>query len=414
MGPFEIMIVITPQAVRSALIRGEEIALIDVREEAEFALGHPLFAAQIPLRRIAAEAHWRLPRLDVLLVVYDNGEGLAEEAARAFEDLGYGQVRGLKGGLQGWREAGYELFEDVNSYAKAFGELVEHRRHTPSLTSPEVKALLDARADVVILDARRFDEYTTMSIPTGISVPGAELVLRAGGLAPDPQTTIIVNCAGRTRSIIGTQSLINAGLPNKVVALRNGTIGWTLAGQTLDHGQTRQAEGSVDTDALTRARNVAYRAGVKRLTIDDLHLLEQDRSRTLYRFDVRQKAEFDAGHIAGFSHVAGGQLVQETDHYAPVRGARIVLADNIGPRADMSASWLAQMGWEVYVLDGGFDSHLETGPDGAPLPRGPEGRYRRPYEGTQNKAAAMQAYLDWEYGLVDQLVRDATHGFYVI
>ncbi len=408
------MIVITPQAVRSALIRGEEIALIDVREEAEFALGHPLFAAQIPLRRIAAEAHWRLPRLDVLLVVYDNGEGLAEEAARAFEDLGYGQVRGLKGGLQGWREAGYELFEDVNSYAKAFGELVEHRRHTPSLTSPEVKALLDARADVVILDARRFDEYTTMSIPTGISVPGAELVLRAGGLAPDPQTTIIVNCAGRTRSIIGTQSLINAGLPNKVVALRNGTIGWTLAGQTLDHGQTRQAEGSVDTDALTRARNVAYRAGVKRLTIDDLHLLEQDRSRTLYRFDVRQKAEFDAGHIAGFSHVAGGQLVQETDHYAPVRGARIVLADNIGPRADMSASWLAQMGWEVYVLDGGFDSHLETGPDGAPLPRGPEGRYRRPYEGTQNKAAAMQAYLDWEYGLVDQLVRDATHGFYVI
>ena len=42
----------------------------------------------------------------------------------------------------------------------------------------EVKALIDAGADAVVLDARRFDEYRTMSIPTATSVPGAELVLR--------------------------------------------------------------------------------------------------------------------------------------------------------------------------------------------------------------------------------------------
>ncbi|MDC7683761.1 rhodanese-like domain-containing protein [Asticcacaulis sp. BYS171W] len=405
---------ITPQEVRTALLLKQEIALIDVREEAEFALGHPLFAAQIPLRRIATEAHWRIPRRDVLLVVYDNGEGLAEPAADGFRDLGYETVRLLKGGLNGWREAGYELFEDVNSYSKAFGELVEHRRHTPSLSSPEVKALIDEKANVVVLDARRFDEYNTMSIPTGISVPGAELVLNAAALAPDPETTIIVNCAGRTRSIIGTQSLINAGVPNRVVALRNGTIGWTLAGQTLDSGQTRRATSDANDEARNRARNVAYRAGVKRITAADLTVLKQDTHRTLYRFDVRQKDAYEAGHIAGFANVPGGQLVQETDHYAPVRGARIVLSDDVGPRADMSASWLAQLGWEVYVLDGGFEGALQTGPDAAPAPRGPEGRYRRPYEGTDNKAAAMQAYLDWEYGLVDQLARDATHGFYVI
>ncbi len=412
------MTFITPQDVRSALILRDEIAIIDVREEAEFALGHPLFAAQIPARRINTEAHFRIPRRDVLLVVYDNGEGLADRAAHLFEDLGYERVRLLKGGLQGWRDAGYELFEDVNSYSKAFGELVEHRRHTPSLTSPEVKALIDDRANIVVLDARRFDEYATMSIPTGISVPGAELVLNAAALAPDPETTIVVNCAGRTRSIIGTQSLINAGLPNRIVALRNGTIGWTLAGQTLDSGQARrgheQALGEDVDMARDRARNVAYRAGVRRITLSDLNRLEQDTHRTLYRFDVRQKEAYLAGHIDGFVNVAGGQLVQETDHYAPVRGARLVLSDDVGARADMSASWLAQMGWEVYVLDGGFDAELETGPDGAPPPRGPEGRYRRPYEGTDNPTAAMQAYLDWEYGLVDQLARDATHGFYVI
>jgi hypothetical protein len=44
----------------------------------------------------------------------------------------------------------------------------------------------------------------------------------------------------------------------------------------------------------------------------------------------------------------------------------------------------------------------------------PSHRYRRPYEGTDVNTSAMQAYLNWEYGLVDQLRRDATHGFYVI
>ena len=82
-----------------------------------------------------------------------------------------------------------------------------------------------------------------MSIPTATSVPGAELALRVRALAPDRATTVIVNCAGRTRSIIGAQSLINAGLPNRVAALRNGTIGWTLAGLDLDHGQARRAPG---------------------------------------------------------------------------------------------------------------------------------------------------------------------------
>jgi len=256
-----------------------------------------------------------------------------------------------------------------------------------------------------------------MSIPTGQSAPGAELVLRAAAAAPDPETTIIVNCAGRTRSIIGTQSLINAGVANRVFALRNGTIGWTLAGQSLDTGQQRIApeiEIGGAGDARERARNVAYRAGVRRISTEELAYLKADASRTLYLYDVRLPDRYEAGHLPGFRNAQGGQLVQETDHYAPVRGARIVLSDDRGVGADMTASWLAQMGWEVLVLDAGFDGELETGRDAAPPPRGPEGRYKRPYEGTDNRAAAMQAYLEWEYGLVAQLARDGTHGFFVI
>jgi rhodanese-related sulfurtransferase len=405
---------VTASQVRRALLLREEIALLDVRHEAAYATGHPLFAANMAAGRIALEAATRLPRQDVPIVLYDAGEGLVSLAADRFAALGYTDVRQLDGGLQAWQMAGFELFRDVNSYAKAFGELVESRRHTPSLSADEVAALIASKADIAVLDVRRFDEYATMNIPGSVSVPGAELVLRAGRAAPDPATTIIVNCAGRTRSIIGTQSLINAGVANRVLALRNGTIGWTLAKQNLEHGADRRGGIGLFEGAQAGARDVAYRAGVRHVTPEQALALEAPGNRTLYRFDVRDGEEYAAGHIAGFRHYPGGQLVQEIDMAAPVRGARILLTDNRGARADMTASWLAQMGWETYVLEGGYDRALEAGPP-VVLPKpDPSHRYRRPYEGTDVDAGAMQAYLDWEYGLVEQLRRDATHGFFVI
>src|SRR2546423_2284570 len=275
---------ITASQVRISLLLREEIALLDLRHEAAFATGHPLFAASMAAGRIALEAETRLPRRDVPIVVYDAGEGLVAEAADRLAALGYGNVRALDGGLQGWKDAGYELFQDVNSYAKAFGELVESRRHTPSLAAEEVASLIARKADIRILDVRRFDEYTTMNIPGSISVPGGELVLRVGEAAPDPDTTIIVNCAGRTRSIIGTQSLINAGVANKVVALRNGTIGWTLAKPNLEHGANRRGGIGLSETASANAREVAYRAGVRHLGQQEATALQAQSGRTLYRF----------------------------------------------------------------------------------------------------------------------------------
>jgi rhodanese-related sulfurtransferase len=405
---------VNPHDIRSALLLRQEIALLDVRHEATFATGHPLFAANMAADRIAIEAALRLPRKNAPIVLYDDGEGLAAQASAQLDSLGYTDVRVLAGGLKAWREAGYEIFQDVNSYAKAFGELVETRRHTPSLGADEVASLIADKADIAILDVRRFDEYTTMNIPGSVSVPGAELVLRARNAAPNPETTIIVNCAGRTRSIIGAQSLINAGLPNKVRALRNGTIGWTLAKHGLEHGADRRGGIGLFDVASANARDVAYRAGVRHLKPSEAAALMVDGTRTLYRFDVREAEEYTAGHLAGFRHYPGGQLVQEIDMAAPVRGARILLADDKSVRADMTASWLAQMAWEVYVLDGGYEGPFEAGPPQV-LPRpDPSHRYRRPYEGTEVAEKAMQAYLDWEFGLVEQLRRDGTHGFFVI
>jgi len=287
----------SPAWVRARLIAGDEIALLDLREEDPHAQAHPLFAANLPFARIELDAWTRLPNRAVPIVLFDSGAGLVARAAATLRRLGYTDVAALDGDLDGWRTAGHELFSDVNAPSKAFGELVESTLHTPSLAAEEVLALIDARADVVIVDARRFDEFSTMSIPTATSVPGAELVARVRTLAPDPATRVIVNCAGRTRSIIGTQSLINAGLPNPVAALRNGTIGWTLAGQQLDHGQQRRApldiapaagDGgdsvnagaaglaahaithAIAPEARSAARAVADRAGVQRARLADL------------------------------------------------------------------------------------------------------------------------------------------------
>jgi rhodanese-related sulfurtransferase len=66
---------------------------------------------------------------------------------------------------------------------------------------------------------------------------------------------------------------------------------------------------------------------------------------------VRTPEEYEAGHLPGVLPASGGQLVQETDSHAATWGARIVLIDDNGVRATMTASWLRQMGWgEVAVM----------------------------------------------------------------
>ncbi len=304
-----------------------------------------------------------------------------------------------------------------------------------------------------------------------------------------------------------------------------------MAGQDLDKGQSRkfkEVSAEITGIAAERARYVADKANVKRANFADISQWKSQKDRTTYFFDTRTPEEYEAGHLPEFRSVPGGQLVQETEMVAPVRGARIVLADPSGVRANMPASWLAQMAWEVYVLDDIQASDLtEIGPWKAPMPTLPSvlsvdpitlsawlkadsnslavdfsthahyvkshipgswfalrsqladallklpkvdryvltstppelatfiseefkslckaevyvlaggnkawvdagleiekgainlaspplDRYKRPYEGTSADPAAMQAYLDWEFGLVEQLGKDGTHHFWVL
>ncbi|HLE66172.1 MAG TPA: rhodanese-like domain-containing protein, partial [Burkholderiales bacterium] len=226
--------VASPEALRARLLGSEEFALLDVREQGVHCRGHPFFASSLALSRIELMVEDLVPRRGVPLVLLDGGgeEDLAVRAARRLGELGYSAVEILEGGCAGWRESGGELFSGVNVPSKAFGEFVEHRCDTPRIPPQELKRLQESGAKLVILDSRPFEEYHRMNIPGGIDAPGAELAYRVHDLAPDPETLVVVNCAGRTRSIIGCQSLRNAGIPNRVVALKDGTMGWELAGYT--------------------------------------------------------------------------------------------------------------------------------------------------------------------------------------
>ena len=333
-----------------------ELAILDVREELPFSESHLLHARSAPLSRLELRARLLVPRRSARVVLVDAGEGLAERAAEILASHGYGDLSVLDGGTRDWAAAGHLLFSGVHVPSKAFGEVVEHESGTPSIDAKELKRMLDSGEDAVVLDSRPFDEFARISIPTGRDVPGAELVLRIADLAPSPQTTVVVNCAGRTRSIIGAQSLINAGVPNKVVALRNGTMGWTLAGFMPDRGSDRRAPaGPPSSRALAWAKEaaerVAQRSGVERIDLQTLERWRGDAARTLYVFDVRDPREYEAGHLPGAASAPGGQLVQATDLYVGTLNSRIVLVDDLEVRALMTASWLRQMGWkDVFVL----------------------------------------------------------------
>ncbi len=359
---------ISPLDLRSLLQGDEELALIDVREQGKFSESHLLFAACIPLSRLELLVGDLIPRRDTRIVIVDDStqDETGARATARLTDLGYRQVMILEGGVAAWQSANLELFSGVNVPSKAFGEFVEHHYDTPHLAAAEVKEMLDNGSNMVVVDSRPFDEYNNMNIPTATDMPGAELAYRIHDIAPDPETMVVVNCAGRTRSIIGAQSLINAGIPNRVAALKDGTMGWHLAGFELERGATRQAEKPSRTGlekALAAAERVSKRFGVSTVTAEEVKGWLQDQGRTTYLLDVRSPAEYLQGHLPEYVNAPGGQLVQATDEYVPVKNAYLVLADDVGVRATMTASWLIQMGWQhVFVLEGGTGSdRLESG-----------------------------------------------------
>ncbi len=369
---------IAAATLKAWLSDGREIALLDLREPGQYGAGHPFFAVPLPYSRFELRLPALAPNRHARLVLYDNGggprEGIAERGAERAAELGYDNVHVLDGGAPAWGRAGYTLYEGVNLPSKTFGELVELARHTPRITARELNDLRARGADLILVDGRPFEEFHRVNVPGGICCPNGELALRVAALAPDPRTRVVVACAGRTRSIIGAQTLIDFGIPNPVQALENGTQGWLLAGLELERGATRRGPEEIDTAGLdsmrARARRLAQSRGVGFATLEEVTAWLGEADRTTYLFDVRTAEEFDRDGPAAAVHAPGGQLVQATDHWVALRGARLVLLDGEAVRAPVTASWLRQLGHEAYVLEGGVDAarDLPARPSGPALP----------------------------------------------
>jgi rhodanese-related sulfurtransferase len=369
---------------RKWLADGEEIAFLDLREEGPHCDGHPLLAVNAPYSRLELDVLRLVPRKCTRILLVDGNDGVAARAARRLIHLGYSDVNSLTGGVAAWSMAGYPLFPSNNVPSKAFAEIVEIDSHTPHITATELDQMRRDGVNHVVLDSRTIEEFNRFHVPGAQTCPGAELVYRFADFVPDPDVVVVVSCAGRTRSIIGAQSLINAGVPNKVVSLQGGTQGWRLAGLDLERN-TRAALAPVSAAAIAasepRAASVAARFGVVGIDRLTLTAWQREARRTTYLLDVRTPEEFAAGHLPGSVSAPGGQLVQAIDRWVGTRNARLVLVDNHGTRAVMTAHWLKQMGWDVVVLERALEAgDLEQGPGEALMPTLPAAAIITPSE----------------------------------
>lgn len=359
---------ISPQSLDALLKGGSPFALIDVRETGEYNNAHIPGASLIPRRDLEAQMADAVPHTATPVVLCDDDARRATLAAATLEGLGYGDVSVLDGGINRWVTQELPTEWGVNVPSKDFGEKVEVVHHVPEIDAVELNERIESGEEIVILDTRTPEEYQRLCIPGGRSVPGAELALRITDITKElsDDATVVINCAGRTRSIIGTRVLQRMGLPN-VVGLKNGTAGWSLAGYALESGADRLELPDLSEEGIAAAEAYADRLveedGVQYIDADGLQALMARRSdETVYLVDVRTEQEYADGHIPGFRWFPGGQAVQRSDEVAVVKNCPIIFCCDGRARAAITASWYRQMGHEhVYALHGGTGEWQRAG-----------------------------------------------------
>ncbi len=378
-----------------------EFAVIDPRETPAFAGGHLLAASNLPLSRLETLIGLAVPHRDTLCVVCDNGAGEAQSAAELLGTLGYTQLVILHGGIAAWEETGGNVFSGTSVPGKAFGEFIEKFCATPTMSAAELHHRQQRNEATLLIDSRTAEEHESYCIPGAVLCPGAELIYRVLPII-NANTEIVVHCGGRTRSIIGAQTLIDAGC-NNVHALENGTMAWQFEGLELEHGD-RECLAEPDSKSLILIRAIADQLA-ERWHIDRVDSIAAREQRSRYLIDVRGREEFEAGHIPGSMHVPGGHLLQNADRYLVVRNSMVVLIDSDWVRAVTTAVWLRRMGWRrvyVFTIDTG-SSQLQTGPGSSVEIL--EDRDLDPNDHADHDALMRKnrAYLEWEIALVDQL-----------
>jgi cystathionine beta-lyase len=349
---------ITPETVRSWISDKEEVAFIDVREIGQHTNGHPFFSISIPYSLFEFNIKILVPNKQTRVILIDNNNGISDLVYNIAHQMGYSNISIIEGGVEEWVSAGYKLFDGINVPSKSFGELIEKYFHTPSITAKELAQKQKNNENYIVIDGRPFLEYNKMSIPKSICCPNAELFYRVSSHIKDMNTEIIINCAGRTRSIIGAQTLINFGIKNKVKALENGTQGWFLSELSLEHNKKKYLEvlpNDIETQQLqNKVLKLTNDLNIDLIDLKKAQELIIDKKKSTFIFDVTTSKTIST-KPGTIMNVPGGQLIQATDKYIGVWKATVILVDDGDLiRAGTTSFWLKKMGYEVYILKEGL------------------------------------------------------------
>jgi len=357
---------VTPAALGALMSGTAPHAVLDLRERAAYERGHIYWTTSLPRRLLETRLPGLVTARSTPIVLIDEDGSLSELARPTLAAMGYTDVGVLAGGLGAWRAENRSTVQGLNVPSKVFGERALHEWKTPQVSCPDLAKRIAGGDDMVIVDSRTPEEYHRGCIPGAWSMPGGELVLRIGELVKRPDQTIIVHCGGRTRSYIGAESLRRMGLPNPIIALENGTMGWQLAGLELERGAERWAPPPSSRGravAAEVAKRIVKSDGLRGVTAAQVRDMQARRAEeNLYVFDVRTTEEYAAGHPAGAVWAPGGQAVQAIDDYLAVRGAQIVFACDDGSRAALSTAWYKRLGFpNIAYLEGGLPAWTAAG-----------------------------------------------------
>jgi glyoxylase-like metal-dependent hydrolase (beta-lactamase superfamily II)/rhodanese-related sulfurtransferase len=189
--------------------------VLDVRTAAEFGSGHVPGALNIGLGGQFASWAGALIPLGAALIVVADTEAQVDEALTRLARVGHDSVRGyLRGGMEAWREAGFEVSE------------------VEQISPAELRRMIEESADLQVLDVRRPVEYVAGHAPHAVSTPlGPRLREDTRGL--DSSRPVAVICAGGYRSSAATSMLRPLGF-RRLYNVEGGTSAWLAAGYPVE------------------------------------------------------------------------------------------------------------------------------------------------------------------------------------
>ncbi len=328
-----------------------EVAFLDVRERGPHSLGHPVFAAPLPYSVLEAHIGTLVPRPDVDIILIDDGDGIAPDAALLLSGMGYTSVSWIDGGTKGWVDAGLQLIQGENVPSKTLGELAWEHFNPELITPDRLAGWIAEERPLNFYDCRPATEHRKMTIPGATCLPAGEIAHRLDEI--DPNVPTVLTCAGRTRSTVAACSLALMDPQRRILALENGTQGWVLSGRQLKHGSEPHVpeplSAELEDTTCRRAEQFLSQHGIPLIDAEAVSHLLSDKHHSTFLFDTRTAEEASGGSLPAFANASAGQLVQKTDGYVGVLRSRLILADDLGMRSAFAAVWLCRMGYEVMV-----------------------------------------------------------------